>query len=436
MQTTRPKEGIVSDVSTVTADRAAERAFDIPAPVDKEEAVARTAVASSLVSPEEAHAALVVSQVTGAPVAEVLSANDVLPAETAKSLDEEVSEHLIPGYRILETIGRGGQGVVYRALQKCLDRVVALKVVSLRATPSSSTHLRLDREAHAIARLNHPNIVAAYDYGESRGRLYLAMEYIEGSSCEREMAGRRDPLRKERALGIVRDVAAGLECAREAGIIHRDVKPANILLPAPRSGSITSGSSIQAKVADLGLSRMGVSDLTIEGAILGTPGYIAPEQVRGNEVDHRADIYSLGATLYHLVTGHRPFAAREPMTVFVRQLTEQLANPRDLNPDVPQGMVYLLQGMLSRNPATRYASYPDLVADIDRVACGEKPVFPVPPGRDRSVAGPSGDVPVESPVCMDMISRVLLLDHTPEGFRRALGDAQRREAAAAAAGPA
>ncbi len=409
--------------TTVTSERP-------PLPIDREEAVCRSAVDSLVITPEQGRAALLVSRLTKAPASEVLRANRLVEAQVARSLEEEVNEHLVPGYRILDKLGRGSQGIVYKAVQKCLERVVALKVVSLQGAANGTMQLRLEREARAIARLNHPNIVAAYDYGESRGRMYLAMEFVEGTSCEKELARRRGPFNKQRSLGIARAVALGLEYAGELGIIHRDIKPANLLLPARAPGDAGTAPLPCVKVADLGLSRAGVSDLTIEGTVLGTPGYMAPEQARGERVDLRADIYSLGATLYHMVTGTRPFAGAEAYTVLYRQASERIADPRDLNPELHAGVSYLLQGMMSRNPETRYGSYGELVEDIDCVAAGLKPAHPIPPLKDRSIKGPSEGVPPETPSSVDLGSRILLLDRSPEGMARLLrrDDPERRSA--------
>jgi serine/threonine-protein kinase len=391
-----------------------------PWTVDREEAVATAAVKAKRLTPEQGHAALVVSRLTNSPVAEVLKENRVVGSRTASNLEEQVDEHLIPGYRILERVGRGSQGIVYKAIQKCLDRVVALKVVTLRTATRDSLQRRLEREARAIARVSHPNIVTAYDYGESRGRMFLAMEFVDGISCDEELERRPNAYRWDRALAIVRESALGLGCALEAGIVHRDIKPGNLLLPTRRDGDNSEPRLPIVKVTDLGLSRMGDSDLTVEGTILGTPGYMAPEQARGEPVDHRADIYALGATLYHMATGRRPFASPEAYTVLVRQASERLPDPRDTDPEIPSGVAYLLQGMMSRERATRYGCYRDLVEDIDRVASGGKPVFPMPPSRDRSLRGPGQGSDPDSPTCMDTGSRILVLDRRGSALVRIL----------------
>ena len=252
---------------------------------------------------------------------------------------------------------------------------------------------RFEREAKAVARLNHPNIVAAYDYGESKGRVFLAMEFVDGVNCG-DWIRKNGPMEEDRALALVRDVAAGLAHAHAAGIIHRDIKPGNILLANRRPGDTAAGTSSGAKLTDLGLARMGnqsgATELTAAGAILGTPGYMAPEQAFGREVDHRADIYALGATLYQLVTGQRPFDATTPVAVIARQQSDVLADPRDLRPGLSAGLAVLLQGMLSRDPSTRYAGYRELLADLDLVRGGKEPGRPLPPPEHRSLADFAG----------------------------------------------
>ncbi|HEU4394915.1 MAG TPA: serine/threonine-protein kinase, partial [Planctomycetota bacterium] len=185
---------------------------------------------------------------------------------------------------------------------------------------------------------------------------------------------------------------------------HRDIKPGNLLLAERRPGDATAGTTESgAKLTDLGLARSGdatqsgATELTAAGAILGTPGYMAPEQAFGKPVDHRADIYALGATLYQLITGQRPFEATTPIAVLARQQSDRLADPRDLRPGLSEGFVALLQGMLSRDPAKRYPGYRELLTDIDRVRGGSRPSLAEPPIESRTIAAPGNPAAAAAP---------------------------------------
>jgi serine/threonine protein kinase len=377
-----------------------------PAAADIDEKVFAEAVRRGLITPSQGTTAREEARSKGVPLLEALVRRGLLTEEAAREIDEETKEDFVPGYRVIAKLGEGGMGVVYKALQKRLDREVALKVVMPHLAADPTYLKRFEREARAVAKLNHPGIVAAYDYGESNGRVFLAMEFVDGVNCA-ECIRRDGPMEEGKALALVRDVAAGLAHAQAAGIIHRDIKPANILLANRRPGDTHSGPSSGAKVTDLGLARSGnqagATELTAAGAVLGTPGYMAPEQAFGRDVDHRADIYALGATLYQLVTGLRPFDASTPVAVIARQQTDRLADPRDGKPALSPGLAALLQGMLSREPATRYPGYRELLSDIDRVRQGILPEHPVPPAQHRSIADPSS--PVETPATVALPPR-------------------------------
>lgn len=210
-----------------------------------------------------------------------------------------------PQFEVLEPIGRGGMGVVYRARQVRLDRVVALKVLREDFAADPTFAERFEREARALARLSHPNIIAVYDFGEVDGRFYLVMEYIDGT-CVRELIRAGHMLPKE-ALAIVPQICAGLQYAHEQGVVHRDIKPENILVD--QDGGV--------KIADFGLAKLvrgkGRENLTRSGQVVGTPMYMAPEQLDDPlSVDHRADIYSLGVVLYEMLTRELPMGNFEP----------------------------------------------------------------------------------------------------------------------------
>jgi serine/threonine protein kinase len=367
---------------------------------DIDEKVLAEAVRRGLITPVQGSAAREEARSRGVSLLGVLRQRGLIDEAAAADLDEETKEDFVPGYRVLSKLGEGGMGVVYRALQKRLDREVALKVVVPRLAADPSYLKRFEREARAVAKLNHPSIVAAYDYGESNGRVFLAMEFVDGVNLS-DWVRKNGPMGEDRALAITRDVASGLAHAHAAGIIHRDIKPGNVLLASRRPGETSGMTASGAKVTDLGLARMGNqaggTELTAAGSILGTPGYMPPEQAFGREVDHRADIYALGATLYQLVTAHRPFEAPTPVAVIARQQSDRLPDPRDLVGGISPALPALLQGMLSREATTRYPSWKVLLADIDLARAGRMPTLPLPPESDRSLAGPTGAVPAAGP---------------------------------------
>src|SRR5262249_26857014 len=236
----------------------------------------------------------------------------------------------IPNYEILELIGRGGMGVVYRARQRNLDRLVAVKTVLVSMLSQSGAVARFEQEAMAVAKLRHPNIVTAYDFGRHAGRLFLVMELLEGEPLD-ELINRVGRVQEELAWGIVRQTAAGLAHAAHEKIIHRDIKPGNLFLVDAPAGFTLPSNQPMVKVTDFGLAFLGktapeVSRLTLAGTTLGTPMYMAPEQVTDSEVDCRADIYSLGATAFHVLTGQLPFAGKAHWEILAEK--SQGAPPR------------------------------------------------------------------------------------------------------------
>jgi hypothetical protein len=281
-----------------------------------------------------------------------------LPA--APDVPAELVAH--PRYRVLGPLGAGGMGVVYKAVHLLMERVVALKVLNRSLTARPGFAERFRREVKAAARLAHPNIVTAYDADEAAGTHFLVMEYVAGTTLDREVA-RRGPLPVREACELARQAALGLQHAHERGMVHRDVKPHNLLL--------TPGG--QVKILDFGLARVveegGAGALTLpSGTLLGTPDYVAPEQARDpGRADIRADIYSLGCTLYHLLTGRPPFPAG---TALQKLLAHQEYSPPPLETargDVPQELTRVLERMLAKDPARRYATPADVAADLGRL---------------------------------------------------------------------
>jgi len=274
----------------------------------------------------------------------------------------------IPGYKLVSRIGSGAMAQVFKAKQLSLDRTVAVKVLPRSLSENAEYVERFYREGQAAAKLNHPNIVQAIDVGEAGGYHYFVMEYVEGHTLYDELAS-GEPLSEERALKIIMEVARALEHAHQQGLIHRDVKPKNIMIT--KEGS--------AKLADMGLARLATDEALAQaeaGRAFGTPYYISPEQIRGEvDIDFRADIYSLGATLYHALTGRVPFDAPTPAAVMHKHLKEPLVPPDHVNTKLSTGVGEVVEVMMAKNRDNRYSSTADVLVDLQSVAAGEPPLM-------------------------------------------------------------
>jgi len=275
----------------------------------------------------------------------------------------------IPGFEILTRIGRGSQAVVFKARQVSMDRVVALKILDKRVARTADFKERFVKEARSAAALSHNNIVQAYDVGEHKGLNYFVQEYVEGTTVADVLRERNRAFGEDEALGIIIQIAEALAHAHSRGFIHRDVKPKNIML--------TPGGV--AKLADMGLARQ-VSDaesaLAEAGKAFGTPYYIAPEQIRGDpNIDFRADIYSLGATLYQMVTGRVPFDAPSPQQVMQKHLAAPLTPPDHIVTTLSAGISEVIEVMMSKRPRDRYQSTDDLLMDLKAVRDGNPPAL-------------------------------------------------------------
>jgi serine/threonine protein kinase/tetratricopeptide (TPR) repeat protein len=256
-------------------------------------------------------------------------------------------------YRITEKLGEGGMGVVYRAEDLTLERPVALKFLSPMVTGADRDRARFVHEAKAAAALNHPNICTIYEIGEDAGRTFIAMEYLEGEDLRARM--RVAPLPLVEALTIGADIARGLSAAHRKGIVHRDIKPANILVTPARV----------VKIMDFGLARMGMgADLTRTGTTVGTIAYMSPEQARGEEVDHRTDIWSLGVVLYEMLTGSRPFSADRDVAVIHAIVYEDFRNPSSLRPELPGELDACVRKMLQKDRRLRYSDASEAAGDL------------------------------------------------------------------------
>jgi eukaryotic-like serine/threonine-protein kinase len=271
--------------------------------------------------------------------------------------------HQLGHYRLLRRIGAGAMGVVYLAEDTMAQRQVALKVLA-RELASNPTFLeRFHREAVASGKLNHANLITAYNFDEDRGWRYYVMEYCPGESAE-QMLEHRGPLPWPQALRIARDVAQGLHYAHQQGIIHRDVKPGNIMV-TPEGVS---------RLLDMGLSKQQLERDEKSGRTVGTPHYISPEQARGVQaLDGRADIYSLGATLFHLLTGRPPYAGNDSIEVMRQHVSAPIPDAAAVRADVPERVSRIVQRMMAKEPAQRYTDCAELIADLDLALVAEEP---------------------------------------------------------------
>jgi serine/threonine-protein kinase len=267
-------------------------------------------------------------------------------------------------YEIGEEIGQGSIGVVYSARQKSLDRLVALKILKQEFVQNKSLVDAFLKEARASAKFNHVNIVQGIDAGPYKGTYYFAMELVDGHPLD-EILSRRKKLKIQEAASITVQTARALEYAEKLGMVHRDVKPDNILVA--KDGT--------AKLCDLGMARLGVTEDAIKaGTAIGTPYYMSPEQARGaTEVDVRSDIYSLGASMYHMLTGEPPFKGLAAQEVLKKQLTETIPDPRTKTPELPAPLAYILAKMMAKDPKHRYHHAKDVQRDLELFSAG-KPI--------------------------------------------------------------
>jgi tetratricopeptide (TPR) repeat protein len=289
----------------------------------------------------------------------------------------------VPGYRILGILGRGGMGVVYRAEQVGLKRLVALKMILAGAHAGPEQLARFRAEAEAVARLQHPNIVQIYEVGERGGLPYFSLEYVDGGSLEKRLGKAPQPARA--AAELVETLARAVHVAHERGIVHRDLKPANVLLAACGS---TAGARPQAayvpKITDFGLAKQVNREgfPTQEGAVMGTPSYMAPEQAlgRAREVGPAADVWALGAILYEMLTGRPPFQGASSLDTLQMVLVEEPVPVRRLQPKCPRDLETICLKCLQKAARKRYASALDLADDLRRFRTGE-PIRARPVGR-------------------------------------------------------
>jgi len=304
------------------------------------------------------------TQVLGAGLEGEISELEAEAATLARQTIHDLLGKTVGSCEIREVLGTGGMGVVFKAHHLALDKIVAVKTLPGSLASTGGGHIeRFLTEARAAARIEHPNIVQVFDISEDAGYYYIIMQYVDGPDLHK-LINERGPLDAELALTIVQQIALALHEIHKAGVIHRDIKPTNILIT--RSG--------QVKITDLGLAKLrrrrgGASDSNVSdpNVVLGTPDYMAPEQaVKGGGGDERSDIYSLGATFYHLLTGRPPFLGETSVAILVKHASEPLVSPRMINPKVPTQVARIVEKMMEKDPARRYQTASELMHALQK----------------------------------------------------------------------
>ncbi|MDP2182091.1 MAG: Stk1 family PASTA domain-containing Ser/Thr kinase [Actinomycetota bacterium] len=277
-------------------------------------------------------------------------------------------------YRAIEKIGSGGMADVYKAVDDVLGRTVAVKVLHARYASDPNFVARFRQEAQAAANLSNPSIVNIYDWGNDNETYYIVMEYVRGTDLKTLVTdrGQVDPVK---AAEYGAQVCAALSVAHGYDIIHRDIKPHNIVLTPDG----------QVKVMDFGIARAGNSNMTQTGSVLGTAHYVSPEQAQGRKLGPASDLYSLGVVLYELTTGRVPFEADSPVAVALKQVNEDPTPPREINPNIPPSMEAVILRAMAKSPSERYASAEEMRHDLMRVASGRMVEAPVRAGDETSV---------------------------------------------------
>ncbi|MEO8675649.1 MAG: serine/threonine-protein kinase [Casimicrobiaceae bacterium] len=294
---------------------------------------------------------------------------------------------LLGRYEITGELGRGAMGVVYKARDPLIDRVVAIKTVGLDLSPEESDAFeqRFFREAKSAGRLNHPNIVTIHDVGRSNGSAYIAMEFLQGQSL-REILDSGVVLPPERIAEIIAQVADGLAFAHENGVVHRDIKPPNIMV-------LDNG---VVKITDFGIAMLPTGGRTLVGTVFGSPKYMSPERIAGHKVDGRSDIFSLGTVLYEMLTGFTPFFGGDLKTVFDQVINETPAAPSTRNKGIAPAFDYIVAKAMAKHPDDRYANAQAMAEDLRKFRELNPPIIAPAPARTlerrrvpRNTAGPA-----------------------------------------------
>jgi serine/threonine protein kinase len=270
-------------------------------------------------------------------------------------------------YEILDEIGRGAMGVVYRARDPKINRLVAIKSISLAHQPPEAQREfreRFLREAEAAGRLSHPGIVTIFDVGEEPETHdpYLVMEHVRGLSLDKILQ-EKGKLAPDVAVELTAELAEALDCAHGQNVIHRDLKPANILLTEDG----------HPKIADFGVAKLNLENLTLHGHVLGTPSFMSPEQLNGEAVDGRSDLFSLGVVLYMLLTGHRPFQGNSPLTISFKVVNHEPVPAAAFDLDLPSGLDHVLSRAMAKNPSQRYQRGMEMSLDLQNILAGYEP---------------------------------------------------------------
>jgi ATP/maltotriose-dependent transcriptional regulator MalT/predicted Ser/Thr protein kinase len=312
----------------------------------------------------------------------------------------DLSGKRIGQYQVVESIGQGGMASVFKAYQSNLDRYVAIKVLPAQHALTPGFAERFEREAKAVALLNHPNILPIIDYGQEGDLTYIVMKYVQhGTLADR--TGK--PIEMALTTRLIEQIAAALDHAHSRGIIHRDIKPSNVLLD--------EGDWVQ--LADFGLARVlsGPSELTASGASMGSPAFISPEQGQGLPLDHHTDIYSLGVVLYEMATGQLPFSAETAMTLVFKHIYEEPPAPRSINPALSAAIEAVILKAMSKTTADRYHSAGDLARDL-RLAVSGSAAFSMPGALDRA-SGPIAPIGSLSTINLDERAVELMIETIP-----------------------
>src|SRR5262245_38754058 len=349
---------------------------------------------------------------------ELIQRDWLTPFQINQVFQDRARDLVLGPYLLLERLGEGGMGQVFKARNRKLGLIVAIKVIRKERLTSTDALRRFRREILAAAQMSHPNVVRAFDADEIDGRYFLAMEYVEGADLGR-LVKKHGPLPVAQACAYVRQAALGLQHAFERGFVHRDIKPSNLLVSGGRvsgqqgpgadhSPPTTHASPLtthQVKILDMGLARLalgstdagGSSTLTEEQTVMGTPDYIAPEQARDSHAaDIRSDLYSLGCTFYYLLAGQAPFPGETPMDKLLKHWCDEPQPIEHLRPDVPPGVAAIVHKLMAKTPENRFQTPVDLAVALASALKGE----PAPALAGAAGAGGNGgnaaDVPTDS----------------------------------------